>query len=196
MAKSTYLNLELTDTNTPLFRDYRKALNGVGEGANQSNAQLVDGFAGKFAGGSSGQYLKKSGANNFVMEWETPDSAPTEDSQKLLESGAAFTAIANAKAAVDTGSRVVVATNGAVSQELAPDKFYSFTGTLTSLTLTLGSEVSGRENEYKGQFSTGGTAPTVTFPNGVSWVGGTPTIEANKTYQFSILDNIGVLVGV
>lgn len=192
MAKSTYLNLELTENNSTLFRDYRKAINGVGDGQNQSNAQLVDGFAGKFAGGSSGQYLKKSGANNFAMQWETPDDAPTENSHKLLESGAAFTAVK----AVDTGSRVIVATDGSVSQELIPDKFYSFTGVLTALVLTLGNAVTGRENEYKGQFSTGATVPTITFPSGVSWVGGEPTIAANKTYQFSILDGIGVLVGV
>ena len=196
MAKTTYLNLELTENSTPLFRDYRKAVNGVGTGSNRSNAQLIDEFAGKFAGGTANQYLKKSNSNNFGMEWESADSAPVQNSAKLLTSGGAHTAIENAKSAIDTGSRVVIATDGAVTQELAPDKYYSFTGTLTALVLTLGSAVAGRENEYKGQFATGSTAPTVTLPSGVSWIGGEPTIAANKTYQFSILDNIGVMVSV
>lgn len=191
MPKTTHLKLELTNDNQTTFLDYREKLNGVGEGDNKSNAQLVDDFAGKFAGGASGQYLGKSGNGNFALEWRTPDSVPTKDSEKLLQSGGAYEAIQ----AADTGARIVVADSGAVTKTLFPDKFYSFTGELTSLTVTFGAGVEGRENEYKGQFLTGNTAPTVTFPAGVSWIGGEPSIKANKTYQFSILDNIGVIVG-
>lgn len=196
MAKSTYLNLELTEDDSTLFRDYRKALNGVGQAQNPSNAQIIDAFAGRFAGGASRQYLRKNGAGDFAMQWESPDQTPAANSDYLLTSGGAYSAIESAKSAIDTGSRVLVNTSGDVTQELVPDKFYNFTGTLTSLTLTFATAVTGRENEYKGQFITGVYAPTVTFPNTVTWIGGAPTIEANKTYQFSIVDNIGVIVGV
>ena len=96
----------------------------------------------------------------------------------------------------DNTRMVTVSDNGAVSQALSPNVFYDFTGTLTSLTITLSSTINGRECEYKGQFLSGSTAPTVTFPNGITWVDEFPTIEANKTYQFSILNNIGIIVGV
>ena len=50
--------------------------------------------------------------------------------------------------------------------------------------------------EYCFQFQTGATAPTVTMPADIIWVGGEPTIEANMIYQCSIVNNIGVIVGV
>lgn len=40
-------------------------------------------------------------------------------------------------------------------------------------------------NEYQGSFDTGSTAPTVTFPADVIWVE-TPSVEANKHYEFNI----------
>ena len=196
MAKSTNLNLELTDSNEILFRDYRKAVNGVGEDGEKSNAQIIDEFAGKFVGGTPAQYLKKSSDTKFDMAWETADDTPTENSAKLLSSKGAFEAINTAKSEIDTGSSITVTDSGAVVKELAPDKFYSFTGDITSLTITLGEAKANRENEYKGQFVTGSTVPTVTFPSTISWVGGAPIVEANKTYQFSILNEIGVIVGV
>jgi len=49
-------------------------------------------------------------------------------------------------------------------------------------------------NEYLIQFSIGNTVPTITFPNGLSWLNGeTPTLNANKTYQLSIVDNLAIL---
>lgn len=168
MAKSTYLNLELTEDN-PYVSDWANTINGVGEDENKSNAQLVDEFAGKFAGGTAGQVFVKSQSNNFAGEWKD----------------------------IDNGGKVAVPASGAVEQEILPDKFYDFTGSITSLTITLGSAIDGRENEYKGQFTTGATAPTVSFPASVSWIGGAfPTMQANKRYQFSILNGIGVIVGV
>lgn len=98
---------------------------------------------------------------------------------------------------VDNGSVVEVDTNGSFNQELAPDKFYLFTGELVTVFISFGSAVSGRENEYKGQFTVGSTTPVISFPNTISWVGGSfPTLETNKTYQFSVLNDIGVIVGV
>ena len=100
-------------------------------------------------------------------------------------------------ASVDTGSSVEVESGGEISQELNPGVFYNFTGDISSLTISFADAEEGRENEYKGQFSTGESAPTISFPNGIVWVGGEfPEIEAQKTYQFSVLNNVGVIVGV
>lgn len=44
MAKTTNLNLELTDDNTTSFKDWRESINGVGDGDTipKSNMQLID----------------------------------------------------------------------------------------------------------------------------------------------------------
>lgn len=72
-----------------------------------------------------------------------------------------------------------------------PDVVYSL-GTLTgTITFTLAAAVTGNVNHYFWMFDTGGTAPTVTFPNGITWADGTgPTIAANKHYEISILGGI------
>lgn len=55
-----------------------------------------------------------------------------------------------------------------------------------SLTLTLNAPTDLTvTNEYQGSFDTGATAPTVTFPADVIWAG-TPSVEANKHYEFNI----------
>lgn len=47
MPKTTNLGLELTDDNSTKFKNWREAINGVGEGENKSNMQLIDEFAGE-----------------------------------------------------------------------------------------------------------------------------------------------------
>lgn len=79
--------------------------------------------------------------------------------------------------------------------EIQPNKFYKF-GEVTELSLTL-SEITDTTqlNEFMFEFVSGSTATTLTLPSTVKWLE-TPTIEANKTYQCSIVNNIGILVGV
>lgn len=67
---------------------------------------------------------------------------------------------------------------------------------VATLDLSFGEETSGVANEYLFQFTSGATATSLTVPDTVEWVDGTPTIEANKTYQVSIVNNIGLIVGV
>ena len=78
---------------------------------------------------------------------------------------------------------------------LDPNKFYSF-GEVGSLTLTLNTPADATiYNEYMFEFDSGTTPTTLNLPNTVTFPS-TPTIEANKTYQVSILNNIGLIVGV
>lgn len=67
-------------------------------------------------------------------------------------------------------------------------------GTVTSLTLILGTGTSYLD-EYMFEFTSGSTATTLSLPNAVSWINGTPTIETNTTYQVSIVNNIAVIGG-
>ena len=79
--------------------------------------------------------------------------------------------------------------------EIQPNKFYKF-GEVTELNLTLAEITDATQlNEYMFEFVSGSTATNLTLPNTIKWLE-TPSIESNKTYQCSIVDNIGILVGV
>lgn len=81
-----------------------------------------------------------------------------------------------------------------VTQELSPNKYYKF-GEVTNLTITLASEIAGIYNEYMFEFISGATATIITLPDDIKWIGDN-TIEANKTYQVSIVNNQAVIGGV
>lgn len=81
------------------------------------------------------------------------------------------------------------------TQEIQSNKFYKF-GEVSTLNITLAAITDTSVlNEYMFEFVSGSTATTLTLPNTIKWLE-TPSIEANKIYQCSIVDNIGVLLGV
>lgn len=67
-------------------------------------------------------------------------------------------------------------------------------GEVATLTLTTGTPTDGVVNEYMAQFVSGTTATVLTLPETVKWIGDN-TVEAGKTYQLSIIDNLAVLGG-
>ena len=67
-------------------------------------------------------------------------------------------------------------------------------GEVAALNLTLAAETSGVVNEYMAQFTSGTTATVLTLPETVKYIGD-DTIEADKTYQVSIINNLAVLGG-
>lgn len=79
--------------------------------------------------------------------------------------------------------------------ELQPNKFYKF-GEVTELNLSLAEITDNTQlNEFMFEFISGETATTLTLPDTIKW-SETPSIEANKIYQCSIVNNIGLIVGV
>ena len=120
--------------------------------------------------------------------------------------GGFFTLLGNGsgtKALTDNGqyaefaspTKVVSGGSGTVTKQLSPNILYEF-GECTSLTITLASEISGIRNEYMFEFVSGTTPTMLSIPETVGWMGGkAPTIEANKTYQCSIVNNIAVIGG-
>lgn len=79
------------------------------------------------------------------------------------------------------------------TKELQPNKYYIF-GEVATLTITL---AAGEENvlaEYMFEFTSGTTPTTLSLPEGIKWIGDS-TIEASKTYQVSIVNNIAVMGG-
>lgn len=64
---------------------------------------------------------------------------------------------------------------------------------VSALTLTLGTEESGKVNEYLFQFNSGATATTLSLPSTIVWANGEAlTPEANKTYQVSIVNSFAI----
>lgn len=82
-----------------------------------------------------------------------------------------------------------------ITVELQPNKFYKF-GEVTELNLTLAEITDNTQlNEFMFEFISGETATTLTLPDTIKW-GDTPDVVANKIYQCSIVNNIGLMVGV
>lgn len=78
-----------------------------------------------------------------------------------------------------------------------PDVVYEL-GTLTgSVTFALAAAVSGNVNHYFWTFTAGSTAPTITWPTGITWADGTgPTVAANKKYEISVLNGVAAFMEV
>lgn len=92
-------------------------------------------------------------------------------------------------------NKISVVQTSASTIEINPNTFYKF-GEVASLNITLASITDNTiYNEYMFEFVSGSTATTLTLPSSIKWLE-TPTIDANKIYQCSIVDNIGILVGV
>lgn len=66
-------------------------------------------------------------------------------------------------------------------------------GQVSSLDITLAEPTDNTiVNEYMAQFASGATATTLTLPNTIKWMAA-PNIQPNKTYQLSIINNLGVI---
>ena len=78
-----------------------------------------------------------------------------------------------------------------------PDVVYSL-GTLSgAITFSLASPVTGNVNHYFWIFDTGVSAPTVTWPAGLTWADGSaPTVSASKHYEISILGGVAMYLEV
>lgn len=79
---------------------------------------------------------------------------------------------------------------------MLPNVFYNL-GTLSGNTTFAFAAASDANimNEWMFQFTTPSTAPTITWPAAITgWLGGsTPTINASKTYQVSVVNGLGVI---
>lgn len=121
--------------------------------------------------------------------------AGLDSTGNLTDSGYApssFATPAQVNAKADKESVVEITDDGsASSQALSANTLYVFTTRTSDLTLTLTEGETGKVNEYHLFLVIGSTAPTITWPSGISWNGGSaPTIAADKTYEVSILNNV------
>ena len=94
----------------------------------------------------------------------------------------------------DSGIMSSVKIEGATPpQTISPNKIYKF-GNVTTLTITFAPETPNVLNEYLFQFTSGETTTVLNMPDSVKWIGD-HTIEPNKTYQVSIVNNLAVIGG-
>ena len=77
------------------------------------------------------------------------------------------------------------------TQQLAPNTFYKFTGSVTALTLTLGTAITGITNIYAFSFTAGADNPTISLPASVT-IDGTPSIAQGDYVEFSIMNNVAI----
>lgn len=88
---------------------------------------------------------------------------------------------------------IVTEPEGSASYIIAPNRLTRL-GTLAAavtLSLDTASEEAGVANVYDIVFTTPADAPSITWPEGVSWVGGSaPSIVGGKTYEVSIMDGL------
>lgn len=95
----------------------------------------------------------------------------------------------------DVLTLVTVSTSGAVTQTLDANKFYKFTASLTSLTLTLNAAASGLAI-YAGRFIAGADDMPISLPSGTIIPDNAVAIESGNTYEFNIMDNVCLIVDV
>jgi hypothetical protein len=77
---------------------------------------------------------------------------------------------------------------------LTPNVYHRW-GAVSSLSITFAAPSDKTIlNEYMFEFISGSTATSLTLPSTVKWASEL-SIEANKTYQVSIIDNLGVIGG-
>lgn len=95
--------------------------------------------------------------------------------------------------------KVIVVNAATLPASLEPNKVYQM-GTLTgSVTIPAFASVAAGDTEAKiwcFTFNTSSTAPTIVWPAGiVSWNGGdAPTINADASYEVTVMDGIGVII--
>ena len=77
---------------------------------------------------------------------------------------------------------------------LTPNVLHKW-GTMTSLTISALATPSDETvvNEYMIEFTSGSTATVLSLPSSIVWTE-TPNIEANATYQISVINNLGIIV--
>lgn len=164
---------EFIDIPVSLISERVEEVGGPGLSVNSMGLQLDLGLGG--SGGESG---------DFVTRKEF-DQASTDLDQRIMDA----TYIAEAALKVRKQSTATTVT-------LEVNRYYDF-GEVESLTLAFGVDAAleAYRNEYSFTFISGATPTVLTLPDTVKWANEL-TIEANKRYEISIVDNIGLWCAV
>ena len=97
------------------------------------------------------------------------------------------------KSSIAFKTTIVTETEGSASYAISPNVLTKLGTLASSVTLSLDTskEEAGVSNVYDIIFITPAAAPSITWPEGISWIGGSaPAIAGGKTYEVSIMDNL------
>ena len=148
--------------------------------------------------GNTNKFVTSTDKTNWNAKYDKPSGGiPKTDLSSSVQTslGKADTALQSHQDISGKANKISVVQTSASTIEINPNTFYKF-GEVASLNITLASITDNTiYNEYMFEFVSGSTATTLTLPSSIKWLE-TPTIDANKIYQCSIVDNIGLLVGV
>lgn len=133
-----------------------------------------------------------SGSYNDLADKPTIPTVPTNVSAFTNDAG-----YITPSSIVNKANKITIVNYGTSSTTTTlSENIYYIWGEVASLTLTLGTPADASKlSEYMFEFQSGATPTTLSLPSSVKWVE-TPTIEANKTYQVSIVNDIAIIVGV
>ena len=102
-------------------------------------------------------------------------------------------AVTDVLAAKQDKTTIVTEAEGSASYIISPNVLTKLGTLASSVTLSLDTsmEEAGVSNVYDIIFATPTDAPSITWPEGISWIGGSaPAIAGGKTYEVSIMDNL------
>jgi hypothetical protein len=133
-----------------------------------------------------------SGSYNDLSNKPTIPTVPTNVSAFTNDAGYITSSSITNKA-----NKITIVNYGTSSTTTTlSENIYYIWGEVASLTLTLGTPADASKlSEYMFEFVSGSTPTVLSLPSSVKWPE-TPTIEANKKYQVSIVRDIALIVGV
>lgn len=99
------------------------------------------------------------------------------------------------KSYIDSNCNIPTETTTASSKSLTANKYCRWTNTPTSITITLATPSNTSiVNNYMFEFTASSSGCTLSVPSTIKWINGTvPSIEAGKTYQISIINNLATI---
>lgn len=99
------------------------------------------------------------------------------------------------KSYIDSNCNIPTETTTASSKSLTANKYCRWTNTPTSITITLATPSNTSIlNNYMFEFTASSSGCTLSVPSTIKWINGTaPSIEAGKTYQISIINNLATV---
>jgi hypothetical protein len=179
--------------------------------ATLNGARLFTGYVEVYAEGytiycaAEEYYTKPSGgipASDLAQAVRTSlqkaDTALQAESDPVFTASPAHSITAGDIASWDAKADKVPVVNhgtGSTTLAIAPNVFHVW-GTVASLNLTLAAPAETNVvNEYMFRFTSGSTPTTLTLPSSIVWINGAPEIEADTTYECSIINNLGVIGG-
>ena len=120
----------------------------------------------------------------------------TADKVASLSSASTNTQYPSAKATYDAINPAVQSAQP--SGGFAPNVLYNLGELTGNVTFALATPADANiANHYYWTFDTASSAPTITWPTGITWMGGSaPTINADKHYEISVLNGIGTFLEV